>query len=211
MSRQHHDYEREGNPVGYYAPGQNFVEKGKTLILGHKNKIVPAISDKELMDDVIYEIDWDGNLTGFEWHASDHFEEFGFDELKREAIYENPGYIEDRGYGDWLHINTLSVLGRNRWYEEQGDERFHPENLMISSPSGCFIAIINKTTGEAVWKSGPDFIEGTPYYGLSQFIGQHHAHMIPKGLPGEGNVLVFDNGGESKGYKRYTRRYSRVI
>jgi len=28
-----------------------------------------------------------------------------------------------------------------------------------------------------------------------KLIGQHHAHWIDKGLPGEGNVLVFNNGG----------------
>lgn len=27
-----------------------------------------------------------------------------------------------------------------------------------------------------------------------QFFGQHNAHWIPKGLPGEGNILVFNNG-----------------
>jgi len=32
---------------------------------------------------------------------------------------------------------------------------------------------------------------------LGQIIGQHHAHMIPRGLPGEGNILVFDNGGSA--------------
>ena len=30
-----------------------------------------------------------------------------------------------------------------------------------------------------------------------QIIGQHHPHLIPKGLPGAGNLLVFDNGGTS--------------
>ena len=30
---------------------------------------------------------------------------------------------------------------------------------------------------------------------LGCIIGSHHTHIIPKGLPGEGNVLVFDNGG----------------
>ena len=30
---------------------------------------------------------------------------------------------------------------------------------------------------------------------LGWIIGQHHAHIIPRGLPGEGNLLVFDNGG----------------
>ena len=30
-----------------------------------------------------------------------------------------------------------------------------------------------------------------------QIIGQHHPHIIPVGLPGAGNLLVFDNGGQS--------------
>jgi len=216
MSRQHHDYERESNPVGYYAPGQEFIDRGKTLILSHKNKLVPEVSEKVLVDDVIYEVDWDGNLIGFEWHAADHFDEFGFDRSAREVIYKNPQYDEEKERGDWLHINTLSVLGENRWYDETGDERFNPENIMISSRSANFIAIISRATGDIVWKAGPDFLEGTPEYKLGQFVGQHHSHMIPKGLPGEGNILVFDNGGRSgyggpTGFPRYTREYSRVI
>ena len=49
----------------------------------------------------------------------------------------------------------------------------------------------------------------------------HHAHMIPRGLPGEGNILVFDNGGWAgyglpnpmapKGAKNAWRDYSRVL
>ena len=36
--RQHHDYQREGNPVGYYVPGMDpKVDSGSTLILCHKN------------------------------------------------------------------------------------------------------------------------------------------------------------------------------
>ena len=47
MARQHHDYQREGNPVGYYAPGMNaLVDKGNTVILSHKNLINPQLSEK---------------------------------------------------------------------------------------------------------------------------------------------------------------------
>jgi hypothetical protein len=216
MARWHHDYEREGNPVGYYAPGQDFVAQGKTLLLAHKNKVVPKISDKALVDDVIYEIDWNGHLTGFEWHPSDHFDEYGFDESARETIYKNPSYNEDRGRGDWLHLNTLSVLGKNQWHDETGDARFHPDNIMISSRGANFIAIFSRATGAIVWRVGPDFLEGTPEQNLRQFVGQHHSHIIPYGLPGAGNVLVFDNGGRSgyggeTGSPRYTREYSRII
>ncbi len=215
MARWHHDFEREGNPVGYYAPGQDFVDKGKTLLLAHKNKVIPEISDKELVDDVMYEVDWDGNLTGFEWHPADHFEEYGFSESARENIYENPSYHEDRGIGDWLHLNTLSVLGKNHWYDETGDDRFHPENIMSSSRGANFIFIFSRATGEVVWQVGPDFIGGKPEHKLGQFVGQHNPHFIPHGLPGAGNVLVFDNGGTSgyggSGFPRYSRQYSRIV
>jgi hypothetical protein len=87
---------------------------------------------------------------------------------------------------------------------------------MISSRGANFIAIFSRATGGIVWKVGPDFITGTPENNLGQFVGQHHSHIIPYGLPGAGNVLVFDNGGTSgyggkTGFPRYTREYSRII
>ena len=206
MSRQHHDFQREGNPVGYYAPGQEFVDQGETLILGHKSKVIPE-TGREVEDDAIYEVDWNGNLSGFEWYAADHFNEYGFDESAEEEL---------KGSGGWLHLNSMSLLGENHWYDETGDERFNPENIIICSRHANFIAIISRATGNIVWRVGPDFLEGTPEYNLGQFVGPHHSHMIPKGLPGEGNILIFDNGGRSgyggpTGSPRYTRDYSRVI
>ncbi len=60
----------------------------------------------------------------------------------------------------------------------------------------CFIAdnIIGKETGKVIWKVGP-YYDDTAERELGWIIGQHHAHMIPKGLPGEGKILVYDNGG----------------
>ncbi|MNP24984.1 Arylsulfotransferase (ASST) [compost metagenome] len=56
---------------------------------------------------------------------------------------------------------------------------------------------------------------------MGWIIGQHHAHLIPKGLPGEGNLLVFDNGGwagygapnpsSTYGQKNALRDHSRVL
>ena len=205
-SRQHHDLQREGNPVGYYAPGQNFVEHGHTLVLAHANETRPEISSILLIDDIIYEIDWAGYPV-FEWHAADHIDEFGFDEAARAAIASHGG--------DWLHSNSISWLGENQWYDN-GDERFHPRNIIFDSREAGFIAIIDYRTGGLVWRVGPDYSAGNPEAALGPFIGQHHAHMIPRGLPGAGHILVFDNGG-SRGYggpdggPKYTRDYSRVV
>ena len=48
-----------------------------------------------------------------------------------------------------------------------------------------------------MWRIGPDFRESPQLERIGQIIGQHHAHLIPKGLPGAGNLMVFDNGGAS--------------
>ena len=47
MARQHHDYQREGNPVGYYVPGMDAKPlEGNTLILVHQTLHNPKVSDK---------------------------------------------------------------------------------------------------------------------------------------------------------------------
>lgn len=208
-ARHHHDFQRAGNPVGYYAPGQDFSMQGTTLVLAHLEKRVPAIRADAIDDDVIYEVDWHGNLTGYEWHAADHADEIGFDEAAREDLRTRaPGRLLE-----WLHGNSISRVGPNRWYAA-GHHAFHPDNIIYSSRQANFVAIISHATGEIVWRIGPDFA-GRPEEGLGQFVGQHSPHLIPEGLPGAGNMLVFDNGGGS-GYgivhaDRYTRGYSRVL
>jgi hypothetical protein len=193
-ARQHHDFQREGNPVGYYAPDLiPKVNGGNTIILAHKDVTNLKISNRPLEDDYIYEVTWDGKIV-WEWLASDHFDELGFDEAARNTIYRNPSWNSDRGGADWAHINSMSVLGPNKFYD-QGDQRFHPENIIVDGRQLNIIWIIEKKSGKVVWKTGPDYTATPELRKLGQIIGQHHAHMIPKGLPGAGNILVFDNGG----------------
>jgi hypothetical protein len=199
MARQHHDYQREGNPVGYYVPGMDpLVGTGNTLILCHKNLRNPAISDKVLVDDTIIEVNWEGRII-WEWRCSDHFDEMGFTEEAKNALARNPNTTIARGgAGDWMHMNSMSALGPNKWFDS-GDERFHPNNIIWDGRQTNILAITDKKTGEIVWQVGPDYDATPALKKLGQFIGQHHVHMVPKGLPGEGNILGFDNGG-SAGY-----------
>jgi hypothetical protein len=193
-ARQHHDLQREGNPVGYYAPGLDpKTQNGNTLILAHKDVSNPRISNRLLEDDYIYEVTWEGKIV-WEYLASDHFDELGFDEAAKNTIYRNPSWNSTRGAADWAHINSMSVLGPNRFYD-QGDPRFHPDNIIVDGRQLNVIWIIDKKTGKTVWKVGPDYTATPELRKLGQIVGQHHAHMIPKGLPGAGNILVFDNGG----------------
>ena len=65
MARSHHDYQREGSTTGYYAPGMEpKTDSGNTLVLAHRNARNPKISDKQLLDDVILEVDWDATSCG---------------------------------------------------------------------------------------------------------------------------------------------------
>jgi hypothetical protein len=221
MARQHHDYQREGNPVGYYVPGADpLVDSGNTLLLCHKNLKNRLISEKTLLDDTIIEVNWDGKVV-WEWTCSDHFEEMGFNEEARNTIARTPGIKEvGGGMGDWMHTNSMSFLGPNRWFDA-GDARFHPENIIWDGRQTNIIAITDKKTGKIVWKVGPDYAATEALRKLGQIIGQHHAHMIPRGLPGEGNILVYDNGGWAgygspnpgapSGIDNALRDYSRVL
>ncbi len=221
MARAHHDYQREGSPVGYYIPGMEpKISEGSTFILCHRNLHNPKISDKLLLDDVFLEIDWEGNIL-WEWVCSAHFDELEFSEAARNTMARNPNFHDiGIGFGDWNHINSMSLLGPNRFYE-MGDARFHPDNIIWSGRQTNIIAIVDKKSGKIVWKLGPDYDITRELRDIGWIIGPHHAHIIPKGLPGEGNVLLFDNGGfagygipnpgSRTGLNNALRDYSRVL
>ena len=149
MARVHHDYQREGNPVGYYAPRMSpLVDKGKTLLLCHKNLHNPKISDKLLLDDTFIEVDWDGKII-WEWRCSDHFDEMEFSEAAKNTLSRSPNMRDvGKGMGDWMHCNSLSYLGPNKWYDE-GDDRFHPDNVIWDGRQTNIIGITDKKTGQA--------------------------------------------------------------
>lgn len=201
----HHDWQREGSPVGYHSPGQTpLVRGGRTLLLRFRDAQAPEISPLPLVDCVITEQDRDGK-TLWTWSFNDHFSEFGLDEDARRAIREDPNMHPPfpgspaPPRGDLWHANSLSWVGPNRWFDA-GDERFAPENVISVSREQNILFIVSRKTGRIVWRVGPDFNK-PELRGLGQLVGPHHAHLIPKGLPGAGNILVFDNGGFA-GYGR---------
>jgi hypothetical protein len=194
-ARQHHDWQRESFPAGYYSPDVTpSVEGGNTLILTHTNRTQPKVADVLLEDDRLIEVSWSGDVV-WEWVASDHIDELGFAADARHAIKAADGFNKARGTFDWLHVNSATYVGPNRWFD-QGDKRFAPNNVIISSREASLLAIVGRD-GSIVWKLGPDFSASKELRAIRQIIGQHHPHLIPKGLPGAGNLLVFDNGGSS--------------
>src|SRR5690606_3618094 len=218
-ARQHHDWQRADFPAGYYSPAFTpTTGPARTLILAHKNLDNPAVSKHRLEDDWLYEVSPDGEIV-WQWHANEHVDELGFSAEARAAIREHAAFSQARGSSDWLHINSATWLGPNRWYDA-GDGRFHPDNVIVSARNANLIAIVARS-GEVVWRLGPDYRETEATRAIGQIIGQHHAHLIPEGLPGAGNLLVFDNGGTGgygfttpvapNGVDGVRRHFSRVL
>jgi Arylsulfotransferase (ASST) len=192
--RQHHDWQRDDFPAGYYSPATKPALTGaKTLILTHTSHENAAVAPGMLEDDRLIEVSWDGKIL-WQWVASDHIDELGFSAEARAAIRGGAGPNAARGY-DWLHTNSATYVGPNHWFDE-GDRRFAPDNVVISSRQASLLAIVARD-GSVVWRIGPDFSQSEELRKIRQIIGQHHAHFIPKGLPGAGDLLVFDNGGAS--------------
>lgn len=152
------------------------------------------------LDDVIYEVTSTGKVA-WRWVVSDHLDELGFtpDQLR---------LVRDASTPDYFHLNDMTPVGPNRWFDA-GDRRFAPDNVMIDSRNGNFVAIIEKSTGKVVWHLGPNLpplvkhVPGRPVAvpppgsPVDQFVGQHDAHLIAPGLPGAGDLILFDNQGEA--------------
>jgi hypothetical protein len=144
----------------------------------------------------------------------------GFSEEAKNTMARNPTLMHGMKAGDWMHVNSMSRVGPNRFYDA-GDARFHPDNIIWDSRQTNIIAITDRQTGKIVWQVGPYFTATPALRKMGQIVGQHHAHMIPRGLPGEGNILVFDNGGHAgygapnpgspTGNNNALRDYSRVL
>ncbi len=165
------------------------------------------LRDGELWPDHIIEVrpnGVDGGEIVWEWHVWDHLIQ-DFDETKANygVVADHPGKMNinyvgsgrNAGGADWLHINGID-------YNAELDQ------ILLSAHNSSEIYIIdhNTTTEEAAGPAG-DFLYrwGNPQaYGRGgpaeqQLFIQHDARWIEDGKPGEGNILIFNNGGSSSG------------
>jgi hypothetical protein len=112
----------------------------------------------------------------WEWWPRDHLDEHFPD--------------RDRSRPDPTHINSLFELGPNQWFDD-GDERFRPGNILVSARNLNAVFIVDRQSGAIVWQ----FDEALD--------AQHEAQMIPRGVLGEGLVVLFNNGtGNRNAYRR---------
>ena len=166
------------------------LANGNSLLLGLQKILITEISPITLTDDLIIEVDPAGNVV-WEWYTWQHATEFGFTDQAKQLIGAQGG--------DWAHANSISEIPPNNYT----DPALAAGNIIVSQRYTNTIFIIEKATGSIVWKVGPDD---------HLTFGQHYPHMIPLGLPGAGNILVFDNG-SGTGYPLLRRApgFSRIV
>jgi len=200
---QHHDIEKLPN--------------GNVLMIAWEHKTAAEaiaagrdpdlLTDGELWPDHIIEVEPTGATGGnivWEWHVWDHLIQ-DYDSTKDNygVVADHPELIDlnfdgtSRGQADWNHINSVD-------YSAQFDQ------ILLSVPRFSEVWVIDHstTTEEAAGHSGGNSGKGGDVlyrWGNPQayragdaverkLFSQHDAQWIESGLPGEGNILVFNNG-----------------
>ncbi len=180
-----------------YKSADELIEAGRDPVL------IP--DENELWPDHIIEVEPTGQSGGnvvWEWHIWDHLIQ-DFDPSK-----ENYGVVADHPelmdlnfiYNitpDWNHTNSID-------YNEEYDQIL----LSLHHPSEIIVIDHSTTTEEAAGHSGGRYGKGGDFlyrWGNPQvyragseedrkLYKQHDARWIEPGLPGDGNITIFNNG-----------------
>jgi hypothetical protein len=168
------------------------------------------LKSSTIWPDHIIEVEPTGSSGGnivWEWHVWDHLIQ-DYDPTKENygVVKDHPELI-DFNFGntdsDWNHINAVD-------YNEEFDQIL----LSVHNFNEVWVIDHSTTTEEAAGHSGGNSEKGGDLlyrwgnpraYDVGdssdqQFFGQHGANWISKGCPGEGNIIVFNNGGQNRRY-----------
>ena len=198
---QHHDIEKlpNGNVL---MIAWEYKTAAEAIAAGRNPDV---LTDGQLWPDHIIEGEPSGASGGiivWEWHVWDHLIQ-DFDPTKENygVVAEHPELIDinfaRQGNADWNHINSVD-------YNAQFDQ------ILLSVPRFSEVWVIDHsaTTEEAAGHAGGNSGKGGDIlyrWGNPQayragnasdrkLFSQHDAQWIESGLPGEGNILLFNNG-----------------
>jgi hypothetical protein len=120
---------------------------------------------------------------------------------------EIPGAVEDggqdaaaaAGMSDWMHSNSIS-------YHAELDlivisvRRFHEawviDHSTTTAEAASHAGGRHGKGGDILYRWGNPQAHGAGSREDQRFFYQHHVHWIPRGLPGAGNLMCFNNGEE---------------
>lgn len=169
----HHDFRKLDNGnyiyIGWEPVPKDLAKKVRGGQKGTEH------TDGTMFGDFFREINPSGQ-TVWEWHGIEHFD----------PDIDIIGAIHPRE--EWTHINDVDVM---------------PDGNILSDSrhtDGAFI--INRSSGEITWRWGnvaylddeTGQLEYRDVRDPKNMGGPHDGHRIPDGLPGAGNMLIYDNG-----------------
>ncbi len=196
----HHDVEflPNGNVLMIAWESKNYAE---AISAGRDPNITSFLG---IWPDHIIEVEPSGPTSGnivWEWHVWDHLIQ-DYDPSKQNyGIVENHPELIDINFGkavlDWNHINSID-------YNEEFDQII----LSVHNFNEIWVIDHSTTTEEAAGHTGGNsgkggdilYRWGNPIAYRAgtiddrKLFGQHDARWIEPGCPGEGNILVFNNG-----------------
>ena len=201
------------------------LPNGNVLILAYEQKTRsetiaqgrnPDTIQNDFESNFIVEVKPTGPTSGeivWEWHVWDHLIQ-DYDPLKDNygVVRDHPELIDinfgsatpgiDPDPADWLHCNSI-------------DYNLEFDQILISIRHFNEIWIIDHSTttteasihtggnsgkgGDILYRWGNPLAYRVGNEGDQKFFGQHDATWIEPGYPGEGNILVFNNGNNRPG------------
>ncbi len=216
----HHDWTRIYNKklnayTTLYIANKNLT-KAQAVAAGANPT---TVQDTVVQMDAVVEVDMSGNIV-WEWWFFDHVIQ-DYDATKSnyvgsgKKISDYPGKININLTGvplrkDWLHCNSID-------YNESLDQIVinsvagefyiidHGNTFISGNPSGS-IALAATSAGDFLYRFGDParYGQGNPpsvgtnwttsTTGNKQIGGAHDVHWIKSGLPGAGNIQIFNNG-----------------
>ena len=173
------------------------------------------ISPEGLDYDYLVEVKPTGSNGGevvWEWSVWDHLiQDHDQDKENYGAVAEHPERIDINFILEQLY--NSEILGPSDWTHSNAID-YNPalDQIMLSPRHYSELWIIDHsiTTEEAAsykgdllyrWGNPRAYRAGT--VSDQQLFWAHNTHWIAPGLPGEGNILVFNNGDEFQGYQRW--------
>ncbi|MGA0867835.1 MAG: aryl-sulfate sulfotransferase [Planctomycetota bacterium] len=194
----HHDIEELPNGNVLMIAWER-ISAADAIAAGRDPNLLP---ENELWPDKIIEVDRSGQIV-WEWRAWNHVVQ-DFDPTK-------PNYGRPVDYPGRIDLNHVINNGEADWHHSNGlDYNAQLDQIMISVRSYDELWIIDHstTTQEAATSSGGRsgrggellYRWGNPEaYGAGgpadrRLYRQHDAQWIKPGLPGEGHILIFNNG-----------------
>ena len=176
-----------------------WVSREEALAAGRNPEL---LADGELWPDTVIEVDPFGEIV-WKWRVMDHLVQDYDPSLPNHGDpAANPRLIDANHTGatsgaDWTHINSID-------YNPDLDQII----LSVHGFNEVWIIDHSTTTDQAAGHTGGDFGRGGDLlyrwgnpaaYGAGtaadkKLFGQHDAQWIASGSPGEGDILIFNNG-----------------